>query len=60
METKKIQMKGGVRQGEYNPTWLKQPGDQAVAAFGAVLTAYGLAQCAVGYYRLASGTGKMD
>jgi hypothetical protein len=60
METKKLQCKGGTCLGEVNPTWLKQPGDTAVALFGAGLIAYGAALCTVGYYRLATGKGKKD
>ncbi|KAL3790180.1 hypothetical protein ACHAWO_012962 [Cyclotella atomus] len=60
METKKLQCKGGTCLGEVNPTWLKQPGDTAVALFGAGLIAYGGVLCAVGYYRLATGKGKKE
>eukprot|EP00546_Thalassionema_frauenfeldii_P012141 CAMPEP_0178917798 /NCGR_PEP_ID=MMETSP0786-20121207/13452_1 /TAXON_ID=186022 /ORGANISM="Thalassionema frauenfeldii, Strain CCMP 1798" /LENGTH=93 /DNA_ID=CAMNT_0020591399 /DNA_START=106 /DNA_END=387 /DNA_ORIENTATION=- len=60
MEIKKVQMAGGTRLGENNPTWLKQPGDKAVLAFGAALTTFGCAQLCVGYYRLAAGVGKKD
>ena len=57
---KKIQCAGGTCQGEANPTWLKQPGDTAVALFGAGLIAYGGVLCTVGYYRLATGKGKKE
>jgi len=60
METKKLQMKGGTCQGEYDPTWLKQPGDAAVAWFGAALIGYGTFLTTVGFYRLATGKGKKD
>ena len=57
-EIKKVQCAGGTLQGEVNPTWLKQPGDMAVALFGAALVAYGSVLCSVGMYRLATGKGK--
>ena len=60
MEMKKIQMKGGTCQGAENPTWLKQPGDVATAAFGAGIGAYGMVLCSVGFYRLATGKGKKE
>mmetsp|Transcript_42478 Transcript_42478/g.89190 ORF Transcript_42478/g.89190 Transcript_42478/m.89190 type:complete len:98 (+) Transcript_42478:52-345(+) len=60
METKKLQMKGGTCQGEHNPTWLKQPGDNVPLIFGAVLVGYGAIQASVGFYRLATGKGKKD
>ena len=60
METKKIQMKGGVQQGDANPTWLKQPNDMNVMYACGALTFYGMAQLTVGIYRLATGKGKMD
>jgi hypothetical protein len=60
MAKKKVQMAGGTLQGEKNPTWLKQPGDMATTGFGLVLLTYGLLQLGVGYYRLATGKGKMD
>eukprot|EP00970_Alexandrium_tamarense_P011286 scaffold2445_cov205-Alexandrium_tamarense.AAC.18 len=40
MEMKKIQQAGGTCQGEYNPTWLKQPGDNLTLIFGAGLVGY--------------------
>jgi len=58
MELKKIQMAGGTRQMEKNPTWIKQPGDTATLAIGAGLVAFGLAQCVAGYWKLATGKGK--
>eukprot|EP00540_Astrosyne_radiata_P003076 CAMPEP_0116823972 /NCGR_PEP_ID=MMETSP0418-20121206/1138_1 /TAXON_ID=1158023 /ORGANISM="Astrosyne radiata, Strain 13vi08-1A" /LENGTH=98 /DNA_ID=CAMNT_0004452291 /DNA_START=46 /DNA_END=342 /DNA_ORIENTATION=+ len=60
MEHKKIQMAGGTKQGENNPTWLKQPGDVGYFAFGCGLVALGLIQLVPGYYRLATGKGKSD
>jgi hypothetical protein len=60
MEIKKVQMKGGVCQGEYNPTWLKQEGDTVTLAIGAALLAWGTVSCSVGFYRLATGTGKKE
>ena len=60
METKKIQQAGGVCQGEANPTWLKQPGDNMVLLFGAALVGYGAILTTVGYYRLATGKGKKE
>jgi hypothetical protein len=53
-------MAGGVKQGELNPTWLKQPGDMAVAGFATVLCTVGMIQWAVVYYRLSYGTGKLE
>jgi hypothetical protein len=60
METKKIQMKGGVCQAEKNPTWWKQSGDAIPLAFGATLVGYGLITAVIGHYRLATGKGKLD
>jgi hypothetical protein len=60
MEYKKIQLKGGVLQGSANPTWYKQEGDTAVLAFGFALVGYGMFQFVRGYYRLATGTGRME
>lgn len=40
-------------------TWLKQPQDKAVTAFGVALVSVGLVQLCVGYYRLVTGKGKM-
>jgi hypothetical protein len=60
MQTKKIQMAGGTKLGEANPTWLKQPGDVYTLAAGGALLTYGMAQLVVGYYRLATGKGKMQ
>jgi hypothetical protein len=41
-------------------TWQKLPQDKFVTGFGIALTVFGLAQVIPGYYRLASGKGKMD
>ena len=60
MEMKKIQQAGGTCQGEYNPTWLKQPGDNLTLIFGAGLVGYGAILSCVGYYRLATGKGKKE
>jgi hypothetical protein len=60
MEMRKIQCAGGTLQGESNPSWLKQPSDRAVAAFGFALTAMGLGRAVVGLYRLATGKGKIE
>lgn len=60
MEIKKIQMKGGVNQGEDNPTWLKQPGDQYVVIFGACLVTFGVIQVGMGMYSLAFNKNKKD
>ena len=60
MATKAVQMKGGTKLGEMNPTWLKQPGDAAPLIFGALLIGYGSINCAIGHYRLATGKGKLD
>eukprot|EP00581_Thalassiosira_minuscula_P008028 CAMPEP_0183702224 /NCGR_PEP_ID=MMETSP0737-20130205/401_1 /TAXON_ID=385413 /ORGANISM="Thalassiosira miniscula, Strain CCMP1093" /LENGTH=96 /DNA_ID=CAMNT_0025928799 /DNA_START=49 /DNA_END=339 /DNA_ORIENTATION=+ len=60
MEIKKIQMKGGTCQAEYNPTWLKQDGDNLTLAFGALLVGYGSVQAVIGFYRLATGKGKKN
>jgi hypothetical protein len=60
MEKKKVQMAGGTKLGEVNPTWMKQPGDYYVLAAAGGLVVYGMSQLVVGYYRLASGKGKMQ
>ena len=60
MAKKKIQMAGGVRQGEANPTWLKQPGDVQVCAFGAALISFGLIQLGMGMYNLAYNKNKKE
>ena len=57
---KKIQCAGGTLQGEANPTWLKQPSDRMVAAFGFGLAAIGIGRAGVGLYRLATGKGKIE
>lgn len=41
-------------------TWLKQPQDKMVTAAGATLMALGFLQLIPGYYRLASGKGKLE
>ncbi|CAB9521672.1 expressed unknown protein [Seminavis robusta] len=58
-EIKKIQMKGGTCQGEANPTWLKQEGDNITNYVGMFLCFVGFAQLASGHYKLATGSGKM-
>ena len=60
MELKKIQQVGGVKQGEYNPTWLKQAGDVPMIGLGCALLAIGTIQYSVGMYRLSNNLGKMD
>ncbi len=60
MEIKKVQMKGGTCQAEANPTWLKQPGDLMPLAFGGALISFGLVNCVIGHYRLATGKGKLE
>jgi hypothetical protein len=57
---KKIQCKGGTQQGESNPTWLKQPNDKLVAGFVFAVGALGISRVAVGYWRLATGKGKIE
>eukprot|EP00934_Nitzschia_sp_Nitz4_P009083 Nitzschia sp. Nitz4//scaffold322_size40381//10752//11178//NITZ4_007556-RA/size40381-snap-gene-0.1-mRNA-1//1//CDS//3329547815//9073//frame0 len=59
-EMRKVQCEGGTKLGEANPTWLKQPQDKAVAGFGFALTAFGLVNIGVGFFRLATGKGKLD
>lgn len=56
MELKKKHQAGG----RTVYTWLKQPTDKYTAGFAGVLCVYGLAQCVVGHYRLATGTGKIE
>ena len=61
MATKKIQMKGGTRLAEKNPTWLKQgTGDLVSLGVGAVLITYGSISAVSGHYKLATGKGKID
>jgi hypothetical protein len=60
METKALQMKGGVCQGESNPTWLKQPQDIAVAAIAGGCTLLGLSMVVKGHYNMAYGVNKED
>jgi hypothetical protein len=57
---KKIQCKGGTQLGEANPTWLKQPNDKMWFAFVAGVGLMGLSRVAVGYWRLATGKGKIE
>ncbi|OEU15171.1 hypothetical protein FRACYDRAFT_269250 [Fragilariopsis cylindrus CCMP1102] len=59
-EIKKIQCKGGTQQGEANPTWLKQSSDKMVAGFVFAVAAMGLLRLGSGYYKLATGKGKME
>ncbi|KAG7364822.1 hypothetical protein IV203_038025 [Nitzschia inconspicua] len=59
-EIKKIQCKGGTQLGEANPTWLKQPNDKMWFAFVAGVAVMGLSRVAVGYWRLATGKGKIE
>lgn len=58
-QIKKIQVKGGTQQGEANPTWLKQDNDKIVAGFVFAVAGMGLVRLAGGYYKLATGTGKI-
>jgi ABC-type cobalt transport system substrate-binding protein len=60
MAKKKIQMAGGVKQGEANPTWLKQSGDVQVLAFGGALVGFGLIQLVMGIYKLAYNKGRKE
>mmetsp|Transcript_36816 Transcript_36816/g.56556 ORF Transcript_36816/g.56556 Transcript_36816/m.56556 type:complete len:96 (+) Transcript_36816:69-356(+) len=60
MEQKKIQMAGGVRLGENNPTWWKQQGDVAVLGVGAALFLYAFGSASVGVWRLSTGKGKLE
>ena len=53
---KKVQQAGG----RAVFTWLKQPNDVYTNMFGAALMSFGMAQLVVGYWRLASGKGKME
>ena len=41
-------------------TWQKQPNDKYVTMFGMGLLTIGILQLIPGYYRLATGKGKMD
>ena len=41
-------------------TWQKMPQDKFVTGFGVGLVVFGLAQLIPGYYRLASGKGKIE
>mmetsp|Transcript_8562 Transcript_8562/g.18452 ORF Transcript_8562/g.18452 Transcript_8562/m.18452 type:complete len:100 (+) Transcript_8562:132-431(+) len=58
-QIKKIQCKGGTQQGEANPTWLKQSSDRIVAGFVFAVAGMGLARLGSGYYKLATGKGKI-
>lgn len=58
-QIKKIQCKGGTTQGPSNPTWLKQPQDKVVAGFVFAFAGAGLLQVGSGYYKLATGKGKL-
>jgi hypothetical protein len=53
---KKIHQAGG----RSTFTWMKQPQDKFTNIFGLVLMTTGMAQAAVGYYRLATGKGKIE
>jgi hypothetical protein len=41
-------------------TWLKMPQDKVTNMIGAGLMTFGLAQLIPGYWRLATGKGKLD
>lgn len=56
LELKKVHQAGG----RSTFTWMKQPGDMYTNMLGAALMTFGMAQVAVGYYRLATGKGKLD
>lgn len=60
METKAIQMKGGTRLGQENPTWLKQKNDKFVCAAAFVTCATGLTLAVKGHVQLAFGWGKKE
>ena len=61
MATKKIQMAGGTRLAEKNPTWLKQgTGDLVSIGVGCALLGYGTISCISGHYKLATGKGKLN
>lgn len=55
-EMKKIQQAGG----RSTFTWQKQPGDKVATMVGVVLVTVGFAQLIPGYYRLATGKGKLE
>mmetsp|Transcript_26665 Transcript_26665/g.57168 ORF Transcript_26665/g.57168 Transcript_26665/m.57168 type:complete len:99 (-) Transcript_26665:122-418(-) len=59
-EVKKIQCKGGTQLGESNPTWLKQSSDKVVAGFVFAVAGMGMFRLGYGYYRLATGKGKLE
>jgi len=60
METKAVQMRGGVCQGEKNPTWLKQPNDIMVSAFAGFCTVSALLMVLKGHYNMAYGVNKKE
>jgi hypothetical protein len=60
MAKKKIQMEGGTCLAEVNPTWMKQPGDMVPLAVGGALVTFGMINCGIGHYRLATGKGKLE
>lgn len=60
LQKKAIQCKGGTRLGEANPTWLKQPGDSSVVAFGAALVTFGMLQLGYGFFNLSFNKNKKD
>jgi len=41
-------------------TWQKQPGDRATTLFGVALVTLGIVQVIPGYWRLATGKGKLE
>eukprot|EP00533_Pseudo-nitzschia_delicatissima_P001883 CAMPEP_0116077946 /NCGR_PEP_ID=MMETSP0327-20121206/340_1 /TAXON_ID=44447 /ORGANISM="Pseudo-nitzschia delicatissima, Strain B596" /LENGTH=98 /DNA_ID=CAMNT_0003568459 /DNA_START=97 /DNA_END=393 /DNA_ORIENTATION=+ len=59
-EFKKIHCKGGTQLGESNPTWLKQSSDKLVAGFVFAVAGLGLVKLGSGYYKLATGKGKIE
>ena len=60
MDRKMLQQAGGVKQGENNPTWLKQPGDMGSAMIGVGLLTFGFLQYGVGLYNISNNKGKED
>jgi hypothetical protein len=60
LETRKIQVAGGVKLGGDNPTWLKQPGDKLIAYFGAAIGAFGCFNIGIGTYYLSTGKGQIE
>ena len=59
MAKKKVQMLGGTKLGDKNPTWLKQPGDLAPLGFGVLLVGYGMFNAVIGMWQLSTGKGKL-